>query len=73
MLRHKQHSRKEWPPLSPDDLRVPVLLELLDSFDMHSFVLDPDYRHRLNEVLDAFSDEEFDRFERRYASRFTLN
>lgn len=55
------------------DIRVPVLFELIDSLDLESFVGDPAYRRRLNEVLDTFSDEEFDHFERLYTRRFTLN
>lgn len=84
MLRNKQHSRKEWPLVdggpptaglsrADDDPRVPVLMEMIDSLDLHTFLHDQAYRRRLNEVLDAFTDEEFDRFERLYSRRFTLN
>ncbi|MGE5506021.1 MAG: hypothetical protein ACM31L_16485 [Actinomycetota bacterium] len=56
-----------------DDLRIPVLVELIDSLDLVSFIRDPGYRRQLNEVLDALSDEEFDRFECLYTRRFTVN
>jgi hypothetical protein len=56
-----------------DDLRVPVLVEMIDSLDLESFICDPGYRRQLNEVLDAFSDEEFDSFESLYTRRFTVN
>lgn len=78
MLRSRQQSMKgsepetgltRWEP----DIRVPVLVELIDTLDLADFVRDPAYRRQLNEVLDTFSDEEFDRFERLYTRRFTLN
>lgn len=80
MLRNKTHARKERPPaetaaamgLGPD-LRVPVLTELVDALDLLSFLHDPAYRRQLNEVIETLSDEEFDRFERLYTRRFTLN
>jgi len=70
MLRNRQHSRKEPPK---PDFRVPVLLELIDTLDLDAFFHDPACRRRLNEVLDTFSDEEFDRFERLYANRYPTN
>lgn len=71
MLRNRQQSRKDPPCTS--DIRVSVLIEMVDSLDLEDFVRDPVYRRQLNEVLDAFSDEEFDSFERLYTRRFTLN
>lgn len=71
MLRSRQQSRKD--PPSEIDIRVPVLVELIDTLDLADFMRDPAYRRQLNEVLDTFSDEEFDRFERLYTRRFTLN
>lgn len=77
MLRERQHSRKEPPSLGtmvkPMDVRVPVLVELIDTLDLDAFFHDPACRRRLNEVLDTFSDEEFDRFERLYMNRFPPN
>lgn len=80
MLRNKTHARKEGMPVAAHsaagkgmDLRVPVLTELIDSLDLDSFLHDPVCRRRLNEVMNTFSDEEFDRFERLYTRRFTLN
>jgi len=79
MLRNKQHSRRGPPPCRPalgaveGDLRVEVLADLVDSLDLHSFLVDPLYRRRLNEVLACFSDEEFDSFELLYTRRFTVN
>lgn len=71
MLRNRQQSRKD-PPWTPD-IRISVLIEMVDSLDLEDFVRDPVYRRQLNEVLDAFSDDEFDSFERLYTRRFTLN
>lgn len=79
MLRNKQHSRKDPPPgrllvAGADcDVRVEVLADLVDSLDLHSFLIDPAYRRRLNDVLSCFSDAEFDRFEQLYTRRFTVN
>lgn len=77
MLRNKQHSMTllpPWPTAAPrGDVRVEVLVELIDSLDLHWFLLDPDYRRRLNDALACFSDEEFDSFERLYTRRFTIN
>lgn len=79
MLRNKQHSRRDPPPLRPalgaadSDPRVAVLADLVDRLDLHSFLVDPLYRRRLNEVLAWFSDEEFDSFELLYTRRFTVN
>jgi len=49
------------------------LLEFLDNFDIYLFVYDDEYRMRLNNILDLFSDEEFESFERTHARRFTVN
>lgn len=77
MLRNKQHSRKETPPYGvfggAAAFRAAVLAEMIDGLDLHSFLHEPAYRQRLNEVLDAFSDEEFDSFEQLYTRRFTVN
>lgn len=83
MLRHRQHSRKDArPDLHPRfarthgpgaDLRIEVMCTLVDELDLHSFLLEPAYRRRVAEVFDCLSDEEFDRFERVYTSRFTVN
>lgn len=80
MLRNKQHSRIE-PSTGGNvvavnegmDIRVPVLVELVDTLDLHAFLNDPAYRRRLSSLLDALSDDEFDRFERLYTRRLTLN
>lgn len=79
MLRNKQHVMPgevlagfSVSPLRRE-VRVEVLADLLDTLDLHSFLLDPAYRRRLNEVLACFSDEEFDSFERLYTRRFTIN
>lgn len=79
MLRNKQHSRIDPPPgramaAGADcDVRVEVLADLVDSLDLHSFLIDPAYRRRLNDVLSCFSDAEFDSFEQLYTRRFTVN
>ena len=79
MLRDKQHSRRGPPSGQPvhgavdRDLRVELLADLVDSLDLHSFLVDPLYRRRLNDVLAWFSDEEFDSFEQLYTRRFTVN
>lgn len=76
MLRNKQHSLTSppWPAAAPGgDMRVEVLVELIDCLDLNCFLLDPAYRRRLNDALATFSDEEFDRFERLYTRRFTIN
>jgi hypothetical protein len=80
MLRNRQHSRKD-PPTGGNvvavdegmDIRVPVLVELVDTLDLHAFLHDPGYRNRLNLVIETLSDEEFDNFERLYTRRLTLN
>lgn len=81
MLRNKQHSRND-PPTGGSvvvavdegmDIRVPVLVELVDALDLHAFLNDPAYRRRLSSLLDTLSDDEFDRFERLYTRRLTLN
>lgn len=76
MLRNKQHSLMPppWPAAAPDgDLRIEVLVEMIDALDLGCFFLDPAYRRRLNDALACFSDEEFDSFERLYTRRFTIN
>ncbi|MEW5726716.1 MAG: hypothetical protein AB1918_02715 [Pseudomonadota bacterium] len=79
MLRNRQHTRKDWPTriaVAADegaDIRVPVLNAALDRLDLHAFLYDPDYRRRLNALLDTLSDAEFDSFERQYTRRLTLN
>lgn len=79
MLRNKQHAMPGEVlagfPVGTlrREVRVEVLADLLDTLDLHSFLLDPAYRRRLNEVLACFSDEEFDSFERLYTRRFTIN
>ena len=78
MLRNRQHSRYQPPPVTarlrrPVDGKTEVLIELVDALDLYAFIHKPAYRRRLNEVLVTFSDEEFDRFERIYTRRFTVN
>lgn len=80
MLRNKQLSKKEIVRCPAPDAAfpgrpppVPALLDFLDNFDLASFLSDPMYRKQLNDMLDTFSDEEFDLFESRYSHRFTLN
>lgn len=79
MLRNRQHGWSEPPPWTGSrrdvlpDLKTEVLVELVDSLDLYAFVHKPAYRRRLNLVLSCFSDEEFDRFERLYTRRFTVN
>ncbi len=77
MLRNKQHSLTApaaWPAVADHgDLRVAALAEMIDSLDLDSFLHDCAYRRRLSDALATFSDEEFDRFERLYTRRFTIN
>lgn len=77
MLRNKQHSTTPpptWPAAAPNgDVRIEVLVEMIDGLDLGCFLLDPAYRRRLNDALAWFSDEEFDSFERLYTRRFTIN
>lgn len=80
MRKSRENSIKAFPGLLVGSLdpsmgrgQEPVLLEFLDEFDFEAFLSDPTYRRRLNEILDTFTDEEFDKFEHRYARRFTLN
>lgn len=79
MLHNRQHSRTEPPPWTARrragsaDLKTEVLIEFVDALDLHAFIHKPAYRRRLNLVLAAFSDEEFDCFERFYTRRFTVN
>lgn len=79
MLRNRQHSMIQPPPWNTEggafraDLKTEVLVELVDSLDLYSFLHEPAYRRRLNDVLACFSDEEFDSFERLYTRRFTVN
>jgi len=49
------------------------LLDFLDSFDIHLFLYDPAYRRSLNEMLERFTDEEFEDFTRTHSHRFTVN
>ncbi|HLO75485.1 MAG TPA: hypothetical protein VK196_03415 [Magnetospirillum sp.] len=77
MLRNKQHSMTAPPPWSAstrdENARIEVLTEMIDTLDLDCFLRDPAYRRRLNDALSRFSDEEFDRFERLYTRRFTIN
>lgn len=88
MLRNRQHSRTEQPlwtarrrqPLwtarrrmGSADVKTEVLIAVVDALDLYAFIHKPAYRRRLNDVLAAFSDEEFDSFERIYTRRFTVN
>jgi hypothetical protein len=73
MLWDRQHSEKDQCVTMPPDLRFPVLAAMIDGLDLDCFIRDPGYRRQLTEVLDALSDEEFDRFELLYTRRFTLN
>lgn len=80
MLRHKHLSRKEvslsgifdhaterWSMLEEH------LLAFMDNFDFYLFLYDHDYRQRLNDILERFTDEEFECFERAHSHRFTIN
>ena len=49
------------------------LLEFMDSFDVYLFLYDKSYRRRLNSILDGFTNEEFECFERAYSHRFIMN
>lgn len=63
-----------WPAVTPDgDMRIEVLVEMVDDLDLGYFLLDPAYRRRLRDALARISDEEFDSFERLYTRRFTIN
>lgn len=86
MLRNKQHSMIHpvpWPAAGGGDgpagtapwkdARAQALADMIDSLDLESFLRDHSYRRRLNDALACFSDEEFDRFERLYTRRFTIN
>lgn len=80
MLRNKQHIRKDPPTgravaavTEEMDIRVPVLVEMVDTLDLYAFLNDPAYRRRLRLVLDTLSDEEFDSFEHLYTRRHPLN
>lgn len=79
MLRNGQHFRNHPPPWNAEggagirDLKTEVLVELVDTLDLYSFLHEPAYRRRLNDVLACFSDDEFDSFERLYTRRFTVN
>ncbi len=62
----------------PHSIRTRSLLEdnllaFLDSFDIHRFFCDLAYRRRLNAILERFTDEEFENFERMHSHRFTMN
>jgi hypothetical protein len=80
MLRNRQTSKKEaaitaalgWGVggRSPLERR---LLEFMDRFDIYLFLYDPAYRRQLNDILDRFTDEEFESFERTHSHRFTVN
>ncbi|CAA7618365.1 hypothetical protein [Magnetospirillum sp. UT-4] len=65
--------RRAGPAGAEPDVRTAVLLSLIDRLDLCSFLCEPDCRDRLRVVLDTLSDEEFDRFERRYTSRYSVN
>jgi hypothetical protein len=80
MLRNKYLSKKE------SNLSVAVgfgfggrshlernLLEFMDNFDIFRFLYEPTYRRRLNTILERFTDEEFENFERAHSQRFTVN
>ncbi|HIJ62047.1 MAG TPA: hypothetical protein HPQ04_05075 [Rhodospirillaceae bacterium] len=80
MLRNKQSSQPtEYPkPVGTgDDIRQSALeyhlLNFLDNFDVYLFIVDPGYRQRLNNLLELFTDEEFDEFERSHVNRFVMN
>jgi hypothetical protein len=80
-MRKNWESIKEMYPAHPgetfriigENTQEPVLLEFLDTFSFEAFLSNPSYRQRLNEILETFTDEEFDKFEHRHARRFTLN
>ena len=49
------------------------LLDFMENFDVYLFIVDPDYRRSLNDLLELFTDEEFDEFERSHGNRFVMN
>jgi hypothetical protein len=80
MLKTKQPPKKDWYPLaalSPGiDGRSPLerrLLAFLDTFNVYLFLYEPSYRRRLNDMLERFTDEEFEDFTRIHFNRFTVN
>lgn len=80
MLRHKQSSRQQYIPsysVSFEKHRKSNLennlLDFLDHFDVCQFITDDDYRKRLRDLLELFTDEEFDEFERSHINRFVMN
>lgn len=76
MLRNRQHSRKDEGfrhASAGADLKIEVMCALVDDLDLHSFLHEPAYRRRVTEIFDCLTDEEFDRFERLYTRRFTIN
>jgi len=80
MLRNKQSSQQSIYPthvqngdISRQSSLEYYLLDFLDHFDVYLFLVEPSYRQRLNELLELFTDEEFDEFERSHLNRFVLN
>lgn len=80
MLRNKHMSRKEtalsfaarFAHYRRSTLEA-HLLAFLDNFDIYLFLYDPHYRQQLNDILDGFTDEEFEHFELAHSHRFTIN
>lgn len=80
MLRDKQSTQHQDYPTLAVAFEADVksshehnLLVFLDHFDIFQFIIDSDYRQRLNELLELFTDEEFDEFERSHINRFVMN
>ena len=80
MLRNKQSSSQQAhttitiPEENEQTLNHEThLLNFLDNFDIYQFIIDDDYRQRLNDLLELFTDEEFDAFERSHINRFVMN
>ncbi len=80
MLRNRLTSKQytclshTFPHLAGRDLSPEArLLSFLDSFDLCRFFYDSSYRRRLNAILERFTDEEFENFERTHSHRFTVN
>jgi hypothetical protein len=80
MLRNRHLSKKETtlsaafgPGLGGRSSLERNLLEFMDSFDIFRFFHDPTYRRKLNILLERFTDEEFESFERAHSQRFTVN
>ena len=80
MLRTKQTSKMNSTPNAAFEFGIGGrsrlerhLLEFMDTFDIYLFLYDHTYRQRLNNLLELFTDEEFENFEQTHSHRFTVN